>query len=58
MAEVRNEDLAQHLAREEALGGLGDCIAAGAEEHVGALHHVMRGRGDRAQAGRGNGHDA
>ena len=47
-----------HLARKEALGGLGNCIAASAEEHVGALHHMVRRRCDRAQAGRGNGHHA
>ena len=51
-----SERLEQHLAGEEALGGLGDSVAAGAEEHVGALHHMVRRRGDWPQTRGGYGH--
>ena len=47
-----------YLARKEALGSLRHCIPAGAEEHVGALHHMVRCGCHRAQAGGGHGHHA
>lgn len=47
-----------YLARKEALGGLRDCIPAGAEEHVGALHHMMRCGCHGTQAGCRHGHHA